>query len=107
MSGTGKSSVITELQRRGFKAVDTDYGGWVDLVDVPADERAHPGETEVLWREDRIGELLSTEDADVLFLSGAARNQRKFYPQFDHVVLLTAPIPVITERIAVRTNNPY
>ncbi len=31
----------------------------------------------------------------------------KFYAAFDHVVLLTAPIPVITERLSARTNNPY
>jgi hypothetical protein len=27
-----------------------------------------------VWRKDRIQELLSTEDADVLFLSGCAQN---------------------------------
>jgi hypothetical protein len=54
-----------------------------------------------------MARLLATEDADVLFVSGAVRNQTKFYPQFDHVVLLTAPVAVITERLGMRTNNPY
>lgn len=103
MSGTGKSSVLSLLQARGFKTVDTDYGGWTELVDVPGD----PKRKEWLWREDRMATLLATEDAEVLFVSGAARNQTKFYPEFDHVVLLTAPVPVITERLAKRTNNPY
>ena len=31
----------------------------------------------------------------------------KFYPQFDHIVLLSAPAQVIRERLATRTNNPY
>lgn len=103
MSGTGKSSVLSLLRARGFKTVDTDYGGWTELVDVPGE----PQSKEWLWREDRMARLLSTEDADVLFVSGAARNQTKFYPEFDHVVLLTAPVPVITERLTSRTNNPY
>ena len=103
MSGTGKSSVLSELRARGFKTVDTDYGGWTELVAVPGDPEAK----EWLWREDRMADLLSTEDADVLFVSGAARNQTKFYPEFDHIVLLTAPVPVITERLTKRTNNPY
>ena len=109
MSGTGKSSVITELRARGFKTVDTDYGGWSEQVDVPASSErpGHPPEKEWLWREDRVARLLSTEDTDVLFVSGAARNQSKFYGQFDHVVLLTAPVPVITDRLSARTNNPY
>ena len=64
------------------------------------------GEPDWVWREDRIQELLSTEDAGVLFVSGTTRNQGKFYPQFDHVVLLIAPTHVLLERLATRTNNP-
>ena len=41
-----------------------------------------------VWREDRIQTLLSTDDADVLFISGCAANMAKFYSQFDHIVLL-------------------
>jgi shikimate kinase len=108
MSGTGKSTVIGELAGRGYKAIDTDYGGLSEPVNVPDDEPTGlaPGKDWV-WREDRIQELLSTEDADVLFLSGCAPNQGKFYPQLDHIILLTAPAPVIAQRLATRTNNPY
>lgn len=51
--------------------------------------------------------LLSTEDAEVLFVSGCAANMGKFLPQFDHVVLLRAPAAVIVERLRTRTNNMY
>ena len=109
MSGTGKSAVISELPARGFKTVDTDYGGWTERVDLPAkaDRQGDPPAKEWLWREDLIARLLSTENAEVLFVSGAARNQTKFYARFDYVVLLTAPVPVIVERLTGRTNNPY
>src|SRR5438132_1567456 len=100
MSGTGKSTVILRLAALGFKAVDLDYGGWTEL-------RSAPDGDETLWLEDRVAELLATEDVEVLFLSGAARNQTKFYRQFDHVVLLTAPPALIAERLRTRTNNPY
>ncbi len=43
----------------------------------------------------------------MLFVSGTASNQVEFYPWFDHVVLLSAPVPVIVERLARRTNNPF
>ena len=105
MSGTGKSSVLSALRERGYKTVDTDYGGWSEQVDMPAS--GEPPAKEWLWREDRMDRLLATEDADILFVSGAVRNQTKFYPRFDHVVLLIAPVAVITERLAMRTNNPY
>ena len=43
----------------------------------------------------------------MLFVSGCAPNQGKFYAQFDHVVLLTAPAAVIAKRLTTRTTNPY
>src|SRR5688572_13967021 len=108
MSGTGKSTVIEALAARGYRAVDADEGGLSELVSVSEDEPTglDPGQDWV-WREDRIQELLSVEDGDVLFLSGCSPNQGRFYPRFDHVVLLTAPADVIVERLATRTTNPY
>jgi dephospho-CoA kinase len=100
MSGTGKSTVINKLGELGYKVVDTDYGGFT----VEVDSGAGP---ERLWRDDRIQEVLSAEDADVLFMSGTSRSQVKFYPQFDHIVLLSAPAHVLVERLTTRTNNPY
>jgi hypothetical protein len=58
--GTGKSAALAELERRGHKVVDTDYGGLTD---------GEPG-SERLWREDRIEALLEHEEG-VLFISGA------------------------------------
>jgi len=96
MSGTGKSSVIEELVARGYKAIDTD-DGWSELQpDGPQ-----------LWREDAMQSLLTTEDAAVLFVAGCEENLAKFLPQFDHVVLLTAPLVILVERLATRTNNAY
>jgi dephospho-CoA kinase len=108
MSGTGKSTVINELATRGYKAVDTGDHRLSEWVAVPLDEPTGlgPGQDWV-WREDRIQDLLSAEDVEVLFLSGCSPNQGKFYPQFDHIVLLTAPAAVLVERMANRTTNPY
>ena len=60
-----------------------------------------------MWREDRIQDLLSTEDSEVLFLSGCAENMPKFFPQFDHIVLLSASVDVLARRLRTRTTNPY
>ena len=109
MSGTGKSTLTGELAARGYKAVDTDSDEWCEWVTVPADG-VRPGVTagpDWVWREDRIQRLLATEDAAVLFVSGCKSNQGKFRAQFDHVVLLSAPVAVLLERLATRTTNPY
>jgi hypothetical protein len=42
-----------------------------------------------------------------LYVSGTVANQGRFYPQFDAVVLLSAPVDVLLDRIARRTTNAY
>jgi dephospho-CoA kinase len=96
MSGTGKSSVVRELVARGYKAVDTD-DGWCE----PRPDGRQ------MWRADAIRDLLATEDADVLFVAGCEENQRQFHPQFDHIVLLSAPLETLLERLATRDDNSY
>ncbi len=96
MSGTGKSSVVRELAARGFKAIDTDDGWSEPLTD---------GRQQ--WRADAVRALLATEDADVLFVAGCEENQAQFHAQFDHIILLSAPLEVLARRLAARTSNPY
>lgn len=98
MSGTGKSTVLAELEKRGFEVVDTDEGGWSDWSDA---------EGGYLWREGRMRELLASEVGSTLYVSGTVSNQGRFYPQFDAIVLLSAPADVLLRRIATRTTNNY
>jgi shikimate kinase len=111
MSGTGKSTIICELAARGYKAVDADCDEFSEWVEVIGGSDSFESPVEVdrdwVWQEDRIQDLLSTEDTDVLFLSGCAENMGKFLPQFDHVILLSSPADVIVERLRTRTTNLY
>jgi dephospho-CoA kinase len=102
MSGTGKSSALAELERRGFQTVDMDSPGWSTWVDS-----AEPYGGEWLWREDRVTELLAHHHEPSRVVSGCASNQGQFYDRFDAVVLLSAPPDVVVERIARRTTNDY
>ena len=102
MSGTGKSTALVELARRGHRVVDTDYGGFSEEV-RPSDGR----EREQLWREDRIESLLAADTGPALFVSGTVSNQGKFYSRFDAVVLLSAPVDVLLVCIKNRTTNSY
>ena len=111
MSGTGKSTIIGELAARGYKAVDADCDEFSEWVEVSSDSSTIGSPVEAdrdwVWREDRIHALLSTEDTEVMYLGGCAENMGKFLPQFDHVVLLSAPAEVLIERLRTRTTNPY
>ena len=98
MSGTGKSSALAELKRRGFQVVDTDDPRWTEWSDLEAG---------YVWREDRIRKLLQSEDGPALYVSGTVSNQGRFYDRFDAVVLLSAPAEVLLRRIDNRTTNSY
>lgn len=92
MSGAGKSTLLRELARRGHRTVDTDYDGWTDGSGGP-------------WDEARMSRLLA--DHDDVVVSGTTDNQGAFYDRFEHVVLLSAPVETLLDRVARRTDNPY
>lgn len=91
MSGVGKTTLLDALAARGHRTVDTDYDGWT-LPDG-------------LWDDPRMRSLLA--ENPTIVVSGTVENQGRFYPSFDHVVLLSAPIDVMLDRVRRRTNNPY
>ena len=91
MSGAGKTTVLDVLSGRGLTTVDTDYGDWV-LPDGT-------------WDEPRMDQLLG-EHRDIV-VAGTVSNQGRFYDRFEHVVLLSAPVEVLLDRVGTRTNNPY
>jgi dephospho-CoA kinase len=96
MSGVGKSTVLVELARRGFTTIDTDDAGWIHIVDG-----------EPLWREPLIDALLNRPRETPLFVQGTVANQGRFYDRFDEIALLSAPVDVVLDRLAQRTNNPF
>ena len=91
MSGAGKSTLLFELSRRGHETVDTDYDGWT----LPDGD----------WDEPRMAALLA--DRAAVVVSGTVANQRRFYDRFEHVVLLSAPLGVLLDRVTARSTNPY
>jgi len=98
MSGTGKSTALAEVAKRGFQVVETDGAAWSEWSDADGG---------YVWREDLVEELLSREDGATLYVCGTVSNQGRFYPRFDAIVLLSAPVDVLLRRIENRTTNNY
>lgn len=98
MSGTGKSTALAELERRGFRTVETDAPPWSEWSEADGG---------YVWREDLVAELLARDEGPTLYVSGTVSNQGRFYDLFDAAVLLSAPAEVLLQRIATRTTNDY
>ncbi len=96
MSAAGKSTVLAELARRGYDTVDTDDGDWILRCSG-----------EPLWNEPLMDGLLSRQRSGPLFVQGTVANQGRFYDRFNAVVLLSAPVAVILERLRTRTSNDF
>jgi shikimate kinase len=95
MSGTGKSTLVHELRRRGHAAHDAYDDGFSE---PRADGRWG-------WRADVVADLLARERDRLLFFAGCSEEQRDL--PFDYRVLLTAPRSVLVERLRTRTGNAY
>ncbi len=95
MSGAGKSALVEELRRRGYRAYDADDHGFSE---ARADGRWG-------WRADRVADLLAGHAGDLLFFAGCSEEQAEL--AFDYRVLLTAPRAVLVERLQRRTTNTY
>ena len=97
MSGTGKSTIIRELRRKGFTAIDMDDPGW----------STWGSDGHQIWLEEPLQKALDAAQSSPVFVSGCAENQVAFYPQFSHIVLLSAPTDIIKKRLACRESNAY
>lgn len=108
MSGTGKSTVIRELAARGYRAYDLDTPEWSEWVAADPSDKLTPAEgQDWVWREDRVRALLSAPGEGTLFVSGCAENMSRLFPLIDTVILLSAPIDTIMERLAARSPGNY
>jgi dephospho-CoA kinase len=101
MSGTGKSTALKLLGKRGHHVVDTDADRWSEWITLS------DGTRDWIWCEDAMEELLAHRFQGSLFVAGCKSNQGKFYRHFDHIALLSAPADILLARIAARTTNPY
>jgi dephospho-CoA kinase len=106
LPGTGKSSALAELAQRGYRVVDTDDDGWCEYRAYPRQvDELHRGEFH--WNAARMNALLDSDDGRTLFVAGIVRNQESFYDRFGAVVLLSAPVEVMLDRVSRRTTNTY
>ena len=94
MSETGKSNVIQALAARGYKAVDTD-DGWREPL---PDGRQR-------WARGRHRPAPGHRSRRRAVRRRCEENLARFHPQFDVIILFSAPAEVLVERLVSRTGR--
>jgi len=107
VSGTGKSSVCEELQRRGYRAIHGDrelaYQGDPD-TGKPMAGFAHEHH---MWHVAKVKALIANQDEAVTFFCGGSRNSSNFIDLFDGVFVLEVDSDTLKRRLDERTENEW
>ena len=110
-SGTGKTTVATELERRGYHVVHGDcvlaYQG-----DPKTGARVTPppGDLDFLndhhiWDVDQVKAVIADKSRERTFFCGGSRNWHKFIHLMDAVFLLEVDRETLARRIDARVNE--
>lgn len=105
LSGTGKTTVCNELQRRGYQAIHGDRELKVDpKKDETTSEAAKPGyHLPPLWDVAKVNALLANPDEAMTFFCGGCSNSSEFIDRLDAVfVLEVKDIDTVMRRIDER-----
>ncbi|MEV5575965.1 AAA family ATPase [Spirillospora sp. NPDC052269] len=107
VSGTGKTSVCGELQRRGYHAVHGDrelsYQGDPGTGE-PTDGFSHEHH---IWRIDKVKALVVDRGDAVTFFCGGSRNFPKFIHLFDGVFVLEVDLETLHRRLDERPDGEW
>jgi adenylate kinase family enzyme len=110
VSGSGKTAVCTELQRRGYQAIHGDrelaLQGDPD-TGIPSDGPKHEHSATFIsehhiWDVEKVKALVANQEEPVTFFCGGSKNSSKYLALFDGVFALEVDLDTSLRRIAER-----
>lgn len=118
VSGTGKTSVASGLQQRGYHVVHGDrelaYKGdpmtGEPLSDAARRQNAADvafGHRHHLWNIDKVKTLVDDQSNAISFFCGGSRNFDRFIDLFDHVFVLDVDADTLMKRLATRPDDEF
>ncbi|HUQ29983.1 MAG TPA: AAA family ATPase [Candidatus Paceibacterota bacterium] len=117
VSGTGKTTIAQELQKRGYYAISIDevdgLCSWINPLTGENDGAQKVELTlEFVDKHDWICDVtylqkLLDKDVDAAFVLGMATNQNQFLHLFDKILLLECRPETFCKRIEERTDNEF
>jgi thymidylate kinase len=117
-SGTGKTAVAEELERRGYDVVHGDrelaYYGDPETGE-PLQGPPPEGVTDILawryerwiWPVDKVRSLIADRGHAMTFFCGGSRNSHHFIDAFDAVFILEIDIDTLNRRLVARGDDEF
>ncbi len=107
LSGTGKTSVCDELQRRGYHAIHGDrelaYRGDPET----GEPREGSGHEHHIWNVEKVKALVADKSEAATFFCGGSRNFSKFIDLFDEVFVLEVDLSTLHRRLDERPDEEW
>jgi hypothetical protein len=118
VSGSGKTAVAEELQRRGYHVIHGDrelsYVGNPETGE-PLDGPPHESVTDTvtwryehwIWRVDKVKSLVADQRNAMAFFCGHSRNFHHFIDLFDEIFVLEVDLETLNRRLARRPEDEF
>lgn len=118
IAGSGKSTVCTELKKRGYETQEGDDGlsdfydnGTGEVARRPVDvaERTIEWRSKHTWKmsRDKLLHLKANSNGKTAFVCGVASNEDEYLDVFDKIFALTVDIDTLKQRINDRDDHSF
>jgi adenylate kinase family enzyme len=118
ISGTGKTTVAEELQRRGYHVIhgdrelsylgDPETGAPVDgLADESVTDSSTWGHEHHIWDVEKVKSVIADQRSAISFFCGGSRNFPRFIDLFDEVFVLDVDLDTLSRRLARRPADEF
>ena len=116
-SGSGKTTVAEELQRRGHYVIhgdrefayvgDPETGEPLDGFSRENVDNITWGYERWIWPVDKVKALIADQNYPKTFFCGGSRNSRHFIDLFDEVFVLEADLGTLKQRVSARAEDEF
>ena len=109
VSCTGKTSVCTELQRRGYHAIhgDRELAYWGDPKTGEPVHGCAGEQRSWMWNVEKVRALVADQNHAATFFCGGSRNSDRFIDVLDGVFVLEIDLDTLNRRLAARPEDEW
>ena len=109
VSCAGKTTVCSELQRRGYHAIhgDRELAYWGDLKTGESVDGSADAHRAWIWDIEKVRALVADQNPAATFFCGGSRNSNRFIGLFDAVFVLEIDLETLNRRLAARPEDEW